>query len=151
VQVRRVLLDNTVQPLNEYAQGDTFELAFNLDEVGISDREDGKTRKITGRATMRSESIHYGISRNVKHIWAIACVFTAGKSVIPDTITSQDSASVREQLKKQGVWFRTDLVLKANPKLYIKPANLFDYTQTVFLPNLAEFGMSDEFAAEVAV
>jgi hypothetical protein len=48
LQVPRVFLARTVQNLNEYeyVQGGTAELVFNLDEVGISDWEDRKARKV---------------------------------------------------------------------------------------------------------
>jgi hypothetical protein len=35
LQVPRVFLERTVQNLNEYVQGGTAELVFNLDEIGI--------------------------------------------------------------------------------------------------------------------
>jgi hypothetical protein len=42
----RVLLERTVYNLNEYVQGCPVELVFNLDEVGISEWEDRKARKV---------------------------------------------------------------------------------------------------------
>jgi hypothetical protein len=41
-----VLLERTVQNVNEYVQGCTAELVFNLDEIGISDWQDRKARKV---------------------------------------------------------------------------------------------------------
>jgi glutamine cyclotransferase len=51
LQVPRVFLQRTVQNLNEYEyiQGCTAELVFNLDEIGISDWENRKARKVVGR------------------------------------------------------------------------------------------------------
>jgi hypothetical protein len=46
----------------------------------------------------------------MKHISVIACVSAAEESLIPCSITSQDSPSVREQLEKHGVRFETDLI-----------------------------------------
>jgi hypothetical protein len=99
--------------LKEYVQGWRTELVFNLDEVGISDWEDRKTRNIVVPATKRGQTIHHGISRNVKHISAIACVSTTEKSFIPYVIALHDFALVREQLKKHGVGFGTELALKS--------------------------------------
>jgi hypothetical protein len=41
----------------------------------------------------------------MKHISVIAYVSVAGESLSPQIFTSQDSPSVREQLKKHGVGF----------------------------------------------
>jgi hypothetical protein len=60
------------------------ELVFNLDEVGISDWEDRKTKTAIVSATRRGQTIHHEISRTVKHISAIACVSAAGESLTPD-------------------------------------------------------------------
>jgi hypothetical protein len=142
-----------VQNLNEYVQGSTAELVFNLDEVGISDWEDRKARKIVVPAALcgRRDTIHHGISRKAKHISVIACVFVAEESLTPDNIASQDSPSDREQLKKHDVRFRTDLIMKSNAKRYISAEIFLDYVQTVFLSNLAELRRLDEFAEEMAV
>jgi hypothetical protein len=74
LRVSRMFLERTLQNLNEceHVQGCPAEVVFNLDEVGISDWEDRKARKVVvlyrrpsavGRAM-----IHHGMSRNVKHI-----------------------------------------------------------------------------------
>jgi hypothetical protein len=65
-------------------------LIFNLDEAEISNWQDRKP------ATMRGQKIHDGISRNLKHISVIACVFTAGESLTPYIVTLQDSIPVQE-------------------------------------------------------
>jgi hypothetical protein len=58
------------------------ELVFNLDEVGISDWEDGNTRKILVPTTLLNQTIQHGISRTLKPISLIACVFAAGESAL---------------------------------------------------------------------
>jgi hypothetical protein len=49
------------------------ELVLNLDEVGISDWEDGKKKKVIVTAAMRDQRIYHGVSWNVEHISVIAC------------------------------------------------------------------------------
>jgi hypothetical protein len=56
--------------------------------------------------------------------------------------------SVRERLKKEGVRFGTDFVLRSNPKPYINPEIFLDYIRTVFLPNMAELRTLDAFTEE---
>jgi hypothetical protein len=80
-----------------------------------------------------------------------ACVSAAGESLTSCILPSQDSPSVREQLKKHGVRFGTDLIMKSNAKPYVSAEIFLDSIQTVFLPNLAELWRLDEFAEEIAV
>jgi hypothetical protein len=127
------------------------ELVFNLDEVGISDWEDRKTKTVIVPATMRGQMIHHEISRTVRHISVIACVSAAGESLTPDIITFQAPTSIQEQLKKDGVRFGTDFVLRSNPKPYINAEIFLDSIRTVFLPNLAELRTLDGFTEETGV
>jgi hypothetical protein len=100
---------------------------------------------------VRAQRIHPGISRTVKHVSVIACVFAAGESLTPDVITLQDCASVREQLRKHGVRFGADFALKSNSTPYINAKIVLDYMQTVVFPNLAHVRTLDEFAEEIGV
>jgi hypothetical protein len=127
------------------------ELVFNPDEVGISDWEDCKTKTVIVPTTMRGQTIHHEISRTVKHISVTACVSAAGESLIPYLITSQAPTSVQERLKKEGVRFGTDFVLRSNTSSYINTEIFLDYIRTVFLPNLAELRTLDAFTEETGV
>jgi hypothetical protein len=107
-----MFLERTIQDLKEHVQGCVAELVFNLDEVGVSDGEDRKTKTKTAivPVTMRGETIHHEISRTVKHISGITCISVAGESLTPYIIISQVPTSVQERLKKEGVRFSTDFV-----------------------------------------
>jgi hypothetical protein len=87
----------------------------------------------------------------VKHISVIACVSAAEESLTPYIITSQALTSVQERLKKEGVRFGRDFVLRSNPNLYINAEIFLDYIRTVFLPNLAELRTLDAFTEETGV
>jgi hypothetical protein len=150
-QVPRMFLERTVQDLKEHVKGCMVQLVFNLDEVGISDWEDRKTKTALVPATMRGRMIHHEISRNVKHISVIAWVSAASESLTPYLITSQAPASVQERLKKEGVRFGTDFVLRSNPSRYINAEIFLDSIWTVFLPNLAELRTLDAFTEETGV
>jgi hypothetical protein len=81
---------------------------------------------------MAGQTIHHGVSRNVRQISIIACVSAAGESITPYVITSSGSAVVCEQLKKHGVRVGVDLVMKVHPKPYVNAEICFDYIKTVF-------------------
>jgi hypothetical protein len=81
----------------------------------------------------------------------IACIFAAGESLPPYIITFQAPTSVQERLKKEGVRFSTDFVLRSNPSPYINTKIFLDYIRMVFLPNLAELRKLDAFTEETGV
>jgi hypothetical protein len=72
-QVPRAFLERAIRYLHGYVQRCVAELVFNLDEVGISDWEDRKTKKFIIPAAMPGQTIHHGVSRNVKYISVLAC------------------------------------------------------------------------------
>jgi hypothetical protein len=47
-QVLRAFLERTIRDLHEHVQGYVVELMVNVDEVGISDWEDCKTKRVIG-------------------------------------------------------------------------------------------------------
>jgi hypothetical protein len=62
LQAPRAFLERTVKDLHDHVQGCVADLVFNLDEVGISDWEDRKTKKGVVPAAMPGQMIHHGIS-----------------------------------------------------------------------------------------
>jgi hypothetical protein len=46
LEISRIFLDKTVRCLGEYVHGMKAELVFNLDEVGVSEWEDRKDKKV---------------------------------------------------------------------------------------------------------
>jgi hypothetical protein len=91
-----LFLDQTVACITQFVHGRPIELVLNLDEVGISEWEDRKTKTVAIPKSMSEQTIHRNINRNVKHVLIIACISAAGESFIPYIVTSQDSSSVRE-------------------------------------------------------
>jgi hypothetical protein len=67
---------------------------------------------------MLGDTMHHGVSRNVKHISVIARLTAAGESLLHYIVTSQNSPTVQEHLKKQSVCFGKDFALKFNQKPY---------------------------------
>jgi hypothetical protein len=86
LQVPRAFLERTIQKLHDYVQDCVVELVFNLDEVRISNLEDRKTKNVIVPAAMLDQTIRHRVSRNMKHISVIACLFPAGESLLPDMV-----------------------------------------------------------------
>jgi hypothetical protein len=138
LEVPRRFLDETVRCLNKFVNGLPIELIFNLDEVGISEWENRISKNVNIPKSMIARKIHHKSNRNLKHVSVIACISAAGESLIPYVVTSQDSLPVRENLKKRGVCFGADFILKGRSKPYINAKFFLDEICTGFLPNLDE-------------
>jgi hypothetical protein len=140
-----------VEDLKEPVQEYVVELGFNLDEVDISDWEARKVTTVVAPATIPGQTIHHEISRTLNYISVIACISAAEKSLTPYIVASQAPMSLRERLKKQGVRFGADFVLRSNPKSYINAEIFLDYIQMVLIPNLVQLRKLAKFAEETGV
>jgi hypothetical protein len=100
---------------------------------------------------MLGQTIHHGVSRTVKHISVIVCMPTAGASLLPYIVTSQNSPVVQEHLNKQGVCLGRDMILKFNRKPYINAGIFLDDIRTIFLPYIDMLRGLAVFAQEPAV
>jgi hypothetical protein len=118
---------------------------------GISDWEDRQSKKVIVPVSARERAIHHRINRRLKHVSIIACVSAAGESLIPYVVTSQDSLPVRDALKKHGIRFGTDLILRHRATPDIHTEIFGDYIRKVFISNLNELRSLEEFADEEAV
>jgi hypothetical protein len=112
---------------------------FNLDEVGISDWEDAKMKKVLALAAIFGQMIHHGVSRNVKHMSVIACLSPAGESLLHCIVTSMNSPIVHEHLKKQGVGLGRDFALKFNQMPSFNAGIFLADIRTILLPYIDIF------------
>jgi hypothetical protein len=123
---------------------------FNLGEVGISAWENGKTKELIALAAMFGQTIHHGVSRNVKHISVIACVSAAGESLLHDKVTSQNSPTVQEHLTKQRVRFGRDFALKFSQKPYFSAGTFLADIRTILFQYIDTFHGRAVLAQEIA-
>jgi hypothetical protein len=151
LKVPRCFLDQTLACISQFVQSHATELIFHLNEVGISEWEDQKPKKVIAQKWMGEYMVHHRVNRNLKHVSVIAGVSAVGESLITYIITSQYSLRVREQFKNKGVRFGTNLILKGRRKPYINAECFLEYIRTVFPPNLNELRTLEEFADEEAV
>jgi hypothetical protein len=103
------------------------EFVFNLDEVGMSKWEDRKEKKVIVATFMDDQTIHHRASRGVRHMSIITCITTAGKSLMPYIVTSQDSDAVRKRLMSRGVHLGVDFVLKSRSKPIVSRELFLNY------------------------
>jgi hypothetical protein len=123
----------------------------NLDEVGISEWEDRKSKNVVVPVAFACQTIHHGISRNLKHITTITCVFGGGGYRIPDMVTFQAIAPVRLPLEETGLPVERDLTLRYRQKPYINRELFVDYVRTGFQPDFADLRRNEKLSSEEAV
>jgi hypothetical protein len=146
LEVPRVFLEETICCLHDYVKGMKIELVFNFDEVGISEWEDRKDKKVIVTKTMDGEMIHHRVSRNVKYISIITCITAGWRSLTPYMVMSQDSETLRKRLMTRGVRLDVDFVLKHRSKPYVNRKLFLDYMNSIFIPYLNELRQSEKFA-----
>jgi hypothetical protein len=89
--------------------------------------------------------------RNVKHISVIACVSAAGESLLHYIVTSQNSPTVHEHPKKQGVRFGSDFARKFNQMPYFNAGTSLADIRTILFPYIDTVRALAVFAQEIAV
>jgi hypothetical protein len=99
-------------------------LVFNLDEAGISEREDQSQRKVIVPVSMTDQTIHHGVHGNLKHMSVICCVSAAGEFLTSFVVSSQVNDKVIETLKMEGFRMGEDIVLKHRKKVYVTATGL---------------------------
>jgi hypothetical protein len=126
-------------------------LAFHLDEVGMSEWEDRKEKKVIVPATMDSQMIHHPASRSVRHISIITYISAVGESLTLYIMTLQDSGAIRKRLMNRGVRLGIDFVLRQRSKLYVSGKLFLKYINAIFVPCLNELQDSKELEVCEAV
>jgi hypothetical protein len=116
LEVSRVFLNETICYLREHVQWMKAELIFNLDQVGVSEWQDRRDKKVFIPRTISGQTMHHRASRIVKHVRIITCIIAAGQSLIPYIVTLQDSQSLRRKFMSRGVHLGVDCVLRQRPK-----------------------------------
>jgi hypothetical protein len=150
-EVPRVFLEETIRCLHDYVKSMKVELVFNLDEVGTSEWEDRKDKKVMVPKTMDAQTINHRVSWNVKHTSIITCITAGGESLTPYMVMLQDSETLRKKLMTRGIRLGVDFVLKHRPKPYVNGKLFLDYTNSIFIPDLNELRQSEYFSEWEAV
>ena len=151
LQVPRIFLDETIQAMKEAVHLRPADLVFNLDEVGISDWEDRKSKRVVVPITAEGQTVHHGVSRSLKHLSIVTCISAGGQCLTPYMVTSQASQPVRHRLSATGLQIGTHLILQQRNKPYINSELFVDYIRRVFLPYLSNLRRRPELADEEAV
>jgi hypothetical protein len=114
--VPRAIIDAAAQSFREHVHSPCTELIFNLDEIGISEREDRARQKVIVSDAMKNEAIYHGLQRNLKHISIVVSISAAGENMTPFFVSSQAHEAVQRRLKINGFRLGTNLTFKHRDK-----------------------------------
>jgi hypothetical protein len=112
MEIPRAFLDEKICCLRGYVQKMKAELIFNFDEVGRSEWEYRKKRKVIVSKTMVVQTIHHRASQSLKHISIITDITAGGESLTPYIMTSQDFKPLHRRLMRHAIRIGVDFVLR---------------------------------------
>lgn len=129
--VPRAYLEQHIDNMKMIVQGKFSELVFNLDEVGSSDWEDQKPKKVIVPYSVKDEDVYHSVTRRYKHLTLLACVSAAGDALTPMVITSN---AIKNSIWSKGLRPDHDVFLRRREPPYINEELFYEYITQVLLP-----------------
>jgi hypothetical protein len=78
LEVPREYSEGYINLIKEYVPLVPTELIFNIDESGFSDWEERKSKSMLILIEARRATVHYPVSRKIRHQTLVCCVTAAG-------------------------------------------------------------------------
>lgn len=132
LQVPRIYLQRYLRLIPRVVVGKSLELIFNLEETGISDWEDRRSKKIVAPATLQGRDLHVAVSRKIKHETLLCTVSAAGDAYNPLLISSDEK--IGQLFEKLPIRENVDLSVLFKRPAYVN-ADIFQwYIFNKFMP-----------------
>lgn len=131
MSVPRAYLKQHIINMHKHLEGRFSELTFNLDEVGSSEWEDRKPKKVFVDANLDSNHITHLVSRKIPHMTLLTCVSAAGDSLTPLLITKHE---LNEKFWETGIRPDEDVMARVRDPPYISKELFLEYLDIVLLP-----------------
>jgi hypothetical protein len=119
LDVPRAFLEAATDGFRDHIHNACAELLFNLEEIGISEWEDRRARRVIVPSVMRGQTILHGVHRNLKHMSVVAFIFAAGEHMTPFFVCSQLNDAVERKPKLEGNRLGVDFILRRRSKSYM--------------------------------
>jgi hypothetical protein len=137
LEVPRVFLEAGIEGIRTHVHNSYAEPIFNLDEIGIREKEDRVERKVIVPLAVRKQKIFHGIHPGLKHISLVRCIPAGGDQMIPFLASSQLIDVVVRKLKTEGFRISIHFIIKKREKPYMNAVLSNACISTVFLPHIA--------------
>jgi hypothetical protein len=146
--IPRAYLEDHIRLMREHITGKFSELVFNLDEVGSSDWEDRKPRKVIAPLDVAAGNVFHPVSRKYRHVTLLACVSAAGDALTPMIISQ---TPVRDSLWRQGLRQDEDVMVRQRSPAYVNEELFYEYLTEVFVPYVNSLRRAEPFSGQLAV
>jgi hypothetical protein len=146
--IPREHLNEHIINMQRYVSGKIAELVFNLDEVGSSDWEDRKTRKVLVPASVDSDDVFHPVSRKYKHMTLLVCVSAGGDALCPMLIVANE---IPPDMGDRGLRLDEDVMIRTRNPPYINEQLFFEYLSTVLVPYIIDVREKIEKTEERAI
>ena len=104
------------------------ELVLNLDEQGISDWEDRKSKRVVIPILAEHQTVHHDVSRNLKHLSVVTCVSGGGQCLMPYMVASEISQPVCCCLSTTGLQSATHFTVQQQNTPSLNSELYMDYS-----------------------
>jgi hypothetical protein len=146
--IPREYLEQHIVNMQTYVTGRTAELVFNLDEVGSSDWEDRKVKKVIVPAAVDSDAVFHPVSRRFRHMTLLVCVSAGGDSLCPMLVLGQ---AIPDDIWAKGLRPDEDVMIRRRETPYMNEELSYDYLSEVFIPYVCAVREKMERNGEQAV
>jgi hypothetical protein len=109
------------------------ELLFNLDETGLSEWENRRSKPLLVPTQEQESTLNYPVNRSVRHHTLLCCVTASGDSYCPILIAPTASA---RNLFDTGVGDHIDLIIEVRQPAHATAELFHRYNMEVFFPAL---------------
>jgi hypothetical protein len=92
LKVPRECLEGYIDLIKEYVPLVPTDLIFNIDESGLSEWDERKAKAILIPIEARRTTLHYPVSRKIRHQTFVCCLTAAGDAYCPLVLSAQPAA-----------------------------------------------------------
>jgi hypothetical protein len=146
--VPREHLEAHIENMKSIVAGKFAELVFNLDEVGSSDWEDRKPRKVIAPRAVSPDDVYHPVSRRYRHLTLLACVSAGGDALTPMVLTS---SPIRDAVWSTGLREDEDAMIRFRNPAYVTEELFHEYLTNVFVPYILRLREDPVFADQLGV
>jgi hypothetical protein len=130
-QIPQSYLDHCLALIKFWVPLVPVEFIFNLDETGLSDWEERKSRPVLIPTTVENADLHYPANRGIRYQTLLCYVSASGNAHCPLLLCSKTAAL---SIYHMGILNGIDLRIKIQSSRYLNKKLLPEYVCEVFLP-----------------
>jgi hypothetical protein len=134
--------------LEQHIDGKFWELMFNLNEVGSSDWEDRKPKRVIVPRHILPDDVYHSVQRRYRHVTLLACVSAAGDTV---TLMVISGAAIRDSIWRTRRRQNEDVLLRPQSRGYSDGDLFHEYLSGALIPHVANLHKNLAFGTETAI